>query len=288
MDVEKYLKQVLEEESLSNDSSEINNIRETKKEIEEKIKASFDESPTIRYAGSYKKGTMIKANYDLDIVCYFDSEDDSAGSNLEEIYNNVKDVFTEDYSIEEKKSALRLKSKDGDDFHIDLVPGRFVDDSKTDCFLYQSEGEKNRLKTNLDVHISHIKDSGLIDTIKLIKVWKNVIGIDIKTFILELLVVKLGDKELSLEESLKNFWKIISNDIENISIEDPANSNNDLTLLFGDIQKNKLSIAAKEALKLAEKGSWEEIFKIKSRQSNQVEVLGEAGAQSRPYFSHES
>jgi len=284
MDVEKYLKQVLEEESLSNDSSEINYIRETKKEIEKKIKASFDKSPTIRYAGSCKKGTMIKANYDLDIVCYFDSEDDSAGSNLEEIYNNVKDVFGEDYSIEEKKSALRLKSKDGDDFHIDLVPGRFVDDSKTDCFLYQSEGEKNRLKTNLDVHISHIKDSGLIDTIKLIKVWKNVIGIDIKTFILELLVVKLGDKELSLEESLKFFWEIISNDIENISIEDPANSNNDLSLLFGDTQKELLSSASMETLKLVKEERWEEIFQKECKKNN---IIYESSIQSKPYCPYD-
>ena len=51
------------------------------------------------------------------------------------------------------------------DFHIDVVPGRFTDETKADAYLYQCGGDKKRLKTNLDVHLDHVRDSGVTDAI---------------------------------------------------------------------------------------------------------------------------
>ena len=45
--------------------------------------------------------------------------------------------------------GLRLKSRDPKtrqvDFHIDVVPGRYIDDTETDVFLHQEAGTKERL-----------------------------------------------------------------------------------------------------------------------------------------------
>jgi hypothetical protein len=121
--------------------------------------------------------------------------DTAAGETLEEIYHNTASALEPTYVIERKPSALRPKDHDpqrfGVDFHIDVVPGRYIDDSKADTFLYQSSGEKKRLKTNLEVHINHVKDSGVIETIRLIKLWRERKGLKFKTFVLELLVIKL-------------------------------------------------------------------------------------------------
>ena len=70
------------------------------------------------------------------------------------------------------------------------MPGRFVDESGTDCFLYQASGEKERLKTNLDVHIDHVKNSGVIPGIRLLKLWKARRALSIRQFPFEMLIVQ--------------------------------------------------------------------------------------------------
>jgi hypothetical protein len=72
-------------------------------------------------------------------------------------------------------------------------------------YLFQSSGDKKRLKTNLDVHLDHVRDSGVIDAIRLAKLWKVRNGLPVRTFVLELAVIKLleGHKNPSLYEKEK-------------------------------------------------------------------------------------
>lgn len=263
MDYEAYLKQVLETHSLADDSSEIKDLRAEKENVETLIRSAFDGSPIIRYAGSYKKGTMIKDSYDLDIICYFKSEDDSAGENLEEIYNNIKLKLEDKYTVIPKKSALRLHTGDDKDFHIDVVPGRFVDDTLTDAFIHQHNAEKQYTKTNLQKHIEHIKNSGLTNTIKLVKIWRELNSVPLKTFVLELLVIRLlKDKKDSdgLANCLKCFFEETNEHIENIVLEDPANSGNDLSELFDDNTRALMKALAGQASGLISNDQWKNIF----------------------------
>ena len=131
-----YLQTVLKSQDLADDSAELKALTARRKDVEALLRSAFpDSSPTIRYGGSKAKGTLIKESYDLDIVCCFPHDDTTAGETLEDIYNNVAAALEKDYAVERKRSALRLRDKDLVDFHIDVVPGRFTDDSKTDCFL---------------------------------------------------------------------------------------------------------------------------------------------------------
>ncbi len=88
---------------------------------------------------------MNLASYDLDIIL-LQHDDTTAGNTLEDIYNNTYDTLQDEYFVERKGSALRLKDKNpknyGVDFHIDVVPGRYVDDQKSDVFIYRSTGDK--------------------------------------------------------------------------------------------------------------------------------------------------
>ncbi len=266
MKLEKYLKQILKNQTFSDDDDEIKQLQKIRKKVEQIIKDAFGEDKlTIRYGGSKAKGTMIKESYDLDIVSYFSHDDNTAGETLKDIYNNVKSELEKDYYVDPKTSALRLKDKASEDvlvdFHIDVVPGRFVDDSEADVYLYQASGEKERLKTNLDIHIEHIRDSGKNDIIRLIKLWNHLTGLGLKTFILELLVVKyskeIGDKPLS--NGIISFWEYLK-EHEDISIEDPANpEGNDLSDYLTST-KQLLKMYATNALGLIESGNWEGIF----------------------------
>lgn len=269
MTPQEYLQAILKNQTFLENSDELKALREERKKVEELLSSSFQKSsPTIRYGGSMAKGTMIRENYDLDIICYFNTGDDLAGKTLEEIFNNVKKALETKYRVITKTSALRLENKDpkqlGVYFHIDVVPGRYTDDKKSDAFLYQNSGKEKRLKTNLQIHIDLVKDSGLIDTIKLTKLWKIRNGLAIKTFALELLVIealkKMNDAK-GVDVCLKKLWEQLGGNIDNIKIEDPANpTGNDLSELFNSTTKSALSSSAQRALASIEKEDWVNIF----------------------------
>ncbi len=215
------------------------------------------------------KGTMIREAYDGDMTCYFPHDETEAGDNLKEIYENVARILTEKFEVERKKSALRVKDPStmtsmgfAADLHIDVVPGRFTSEEKTDVFLHQVNSEKGRLKTNLQVHIDHIRKSGVRPAIRLIKLWNVRNGIGAKTFVLELLVVKLldGRREVRLSAQLEHVWKELRDNAEELIVEDPANpSGNDLTPLLEEI-RDRLSSVAAVTLEQIESVGWEAVF----------------------------
>lgn len=261
-----YLQAILKDQTLSTNGDELEALRKHRADVEKLLKEHFSEStPTIRYGGSKAKGTMILESFDLDITCYFPHSDDEAGETLEQIYSKSREALETDYYVEQKASAIRLKDRTPEtfavDFHIDVVPGRFIDDSKTDVFLHRTTGDKTRLKTNLQVHIDHIKDSGLVDAIRLLKLWKVRNGLLIKTFVLELLAVKLLAKRKSsgLSTQLEHIWTECRDNAANLAVEDPANSNNDLKDLL-DESCYHLSTVASTSLSLIETIGWEAVF----------------------------
>ena len=291
METEAYLQSVLKSQTLAPDSQELKDLQKHRANVEETLREHFDECfPTIRYGGSKAKGTMIRESYDLDIICYFPHDDTEAGETLEEIYNSVREALSGKYLVEPKASALRLKALDqknsGVDFHIDVVPGRFTDDSKTDAFLYQVSGEKKRLKTNLDVHICHVKDSGFTEAIRLLKLWKVRNGLRVKNFPLELFTIDLlkYKKTAALEKQLKHVWEKVRDEMDEISIEDPANpTGNDLTGLLSPAIREALSSVAKATLEAIERSGWEAVFGPVEEEKDEnvggkVEVLRRAAA----------
>jgi hypothetical protein len=148
----------------------------------------------------------------------------------------------------------------GHDFHIDVVPGRFTDATRTDCFLHVNDDQKSRLKTNLEKHVSHIRESGKTDQIKLLKLWNKVHGVNVKTFVLELLAMKYSASG-SLGDSLLNFWNKLSVQSSSLAIEDPANpSGNDLSAIFSDATRASLQAAASSTLRMIDQAGWESVF----------------------------
>lgn len=268
MNENEYLAAILKQQTLAPDSQELNALQEHRGKVERLLCDYFKaSSPTIRYGGSKAKGTMIKEAYDLDMPGYFGHDDTRAGQTLEDIYGNTRKALESDYWVEPKPSALRLKDHDPQkfkvDFHIDVVPGRYTDDTKTDTFLYQSSGEKKRLKTNLDVHIEHVRDSGVTEAIRLLKLWRVRNGIRIRHFALELLTIKMlkDKKSLTLDGQLKHVWEELRNHPDNLSIEDPANpTGNDLSALLDASIKSELSGVACATLDAIANSGWQAVF----------------------------
>jgi hypothetical protein len=174
----------------------------------------------------------------------------------------VRKALEKEYLVIPKTSALRLRSQQQVDFHIDVVPGRYTDDKKADCFIYQASAEKCRLKTNLDTHIAHVRDSGVVDAIRLLKLWKTRKGLRVKQFAFELLIIKLlnGKKAKPLSDQLQHVLTEIKDAIDPIPVEDPANpSGNDLTSVLTGCW-SELSVTAASTLTVVKDAGWEGVF----------------------------
>ncbi len=282
---QEYLEEVLEGQDLGDDSQEMKDLRAHRRDVEALLTDKFSSSsPTIRYGGSKAKGTMVKEYYDLDIVCYFPHDDTDAGDTLEEIYNNVRDALKEKYDVREKTSALRLRSKEasnfGKDFHIDVVPGRYVDGDRGDCFLHQTQGDKSRLKTNLQTHIDHIRDSGVVDAIRLLKLWKVRRGLTVKQFVFELLIIKaLKDKKaLPLAEQVEHVLGELADASEPIPVEDPANpQGNDLMPALKATWPG-VTAAAASTLRTLDASGWQAVFGPSEKANNAGTRVGRLSA----------
>jgi hypothetical protein len=277
MNTNEYLQKILAAQTLGTDSEELKALQEHRADVEALLRKEFkDCSPTIRYGGSKAKGTMIRESYDLDLICYFPHDDTKAGATLEDIYNNTKRALSKSYVVEPKQSAIRLKGLDTDhynqDFHIDVVPGRFTDEDKSDAYLYQAAGEKKRLKTNLDVHIEHVRDSGVTDAIRLIKLLES-------------------KKSSSLSAQLEHVWKEFRDNIDDLTVKDPANpEGNDLSEALNSA-KAVLQSTASQTLSVIASAGWEVVFGTvaSESESNKLARLRGAAAsvavQSKPWFT---
>jgi hypothetical protein len=282
-----YLQKVLELQKLEQDSDELTAVQDHRADVEKLLRDHFEKSsPTIKYGGSIAKGTLVKESYDLDVICYFENDDTDAGETLKDIYYNVKEALQDDYLIDEKASALRLKNNDpdelGQDFHIDVVPGRYIDDTKGDTFLYQVSGEKSRLKTNLDVHIEHVKNSEVIDAIRLFKLWRKRNGVQVKNFALELSVIELlkEKKDSPLADQLKHVWTEFRDNIDALTIKDPANpEGNDLSELLSDAVRSSLTYTASSTLQTLDTDGWTAVFgEVEDDEEAKVQNLQKAAA----------
>lgn len=246
MDIEKFLKGLLTSQDLSDQQEK--DLQAHKKEVTNFLQSAFDTSPEIKYAGSREKGTMIRDNYDLDIVCYFPSSDDRP---LKEIREDVADRLNEKYLITSKASAERIMNLKGAtapvDFHIDVVPGRFIENSD-DVFLHVAYGDKERMQTNLKTHINHIKYSECVPIIRLAKLWAHRNNINIKTFVLELFVVKALSGYKDKGDLKKGFMKTLEefkNSFSSTQLIDPANTGNIVSQLVTASEKSLVVQSAK-------------------------------------------
>lgn len=232
---------------------------------------------------------MIRESYDLDLICYFPRDDEDAGKTLKEIYGSVKQALANDYYVEEKQSALRLRDKSPEsykaDLRIDVVPGRYIDEEKADLFIYQAGAEKDRLKTNLEVHIAHVSKSGVRPAIRLMKLWRVRNGLQIKTFALDLLVIKLlkSKKDEPIDKQLLHLWKTFKETADDLSIEDPANpSGNNLSSMLSTWIRTQLSTVASSTLTLIDTAGWEAVFgkvpEAKTKGGDRVAQLQQAAA----------
>lgn len=262
---EQYLKAVLAGQDLEEDGPEMKDLAERRRDVERILRRRFGKEPVMKVGGSVAKGTTNRESYDLDLPFYFPRDDESGGKTIREIYENVEEALQEHYHTERKGVAVRLYEREkGTDFHTDVVPGRYIDGDSGDAFLYPANTEKERLQTNLEVHIAHVKDSGVVDAIRLQKLWRVRRNLSVKTFALELLTIDLlaTRKHDKLPDQMIHVWTEFRDNIDDLCIEDPANSGNDLSEMLNDAVRDQLQANARQTLEILERQGWAGVFGV--------------------------
>jgi len=252
MENEKILSKILAEQSLNQNQKR--RLKDLRMKVRDQLEEILEKKPTVYYAGSYRKKTMIKASYDLDIVLLWSSK----------VSTSVKDLYTK-VGSELQKNWNKLRAKkvgweigfDGD-FHIDVIPGKRKHKSQRQAYLYNREID-GRFLTSIIKQVNYIKRRRRGKVIKLMKLWVKRKEVPIKTFILELMVVKgckyLPRKDLDLQ--LKTALKFIADNINTIRLEDPANHQNIITNNLTKEEKDRIRVLATQAI---ETKNWNQVF----------------------------
>lgn len=246
-----YLAGVLADIAVPDDTKEA--MQAKRAEVEKVLRDRFGSGPRIYYAGSYKKWTMIKASSDLDIVMYVPATDNRT---LKSLYQETHQALVSGgLTVTKKNVALKIYDNSGG-FHVDVVPGRALDDTFVDANLYQSEADTSR-KTSIKKHIEHIRQSTAREIIKLAKQWRRNHNMSwFSSFALELSVVKaLNGKSTTPVDSaflaLLDYWRDYAGSMR---LVDPANSNNCI-----DMSTSERYLLAAQAKASRGQKNWEDV-----------------------------
>ena len=207
------------------------------------------------------KYTAIKSKYDIDIGLQFNNEDFET---LEVMFDDVKSTLTKEYgqaNTRDQNVSIRVQINGHD---IDIVPGRKIVNGEHDVFLHIQRDDDTRIKSNLHIHVNLIKNFSELETIKLLKIWRIRKDFKFKSFALELMVKKALEDEtiLGLDNKFQFMMNYIVENIDTISLTDPANSNNSISDSLTNSQKDSIKKYANRALKCIENNKWEKVFDL--------------------------
>ncbi len=247
-----YLEDILTKQQLTHD--QIQNLQNLRNEIQDVLTGNWNApTPRFYYGGSYAKNTMIQESYDLDIVIYFSSD---TNHSLKDIYEAVEARLKTKYITIRKNVAIRLPYERG--LHVDIVPGRALDNSYLYANLYASDLNTSK-QTSIKKHIDLVrKNGGYQNVIRLLKIWKLRNNLDLRTFPLEIIT---ANALVGVNSNLDNkFWTVLEflrDQFQTVWLEDPANSNNIVSDSISDFTKMSVTKAAWTSLS---KKTWNEII----------------------------
>lgn len=243
MSNENFLKHLLDLQDLK--PEQLDSLRNLRDLIQSQL-SILPGSPRFYYAGSFGKKTMINANFDLDIVVYWPH---NWNYSLKEIYKQVGSVLTKNWTIVKPKTvAWTLPFDNG--FHIDVVPGRALDNTYHFANLYHQKKDTS-FQTSIKTHIDTVRKSNCQDIIRLMKLWRHKKNVPIKkSLALELMTIK-GCQGVSggMEKKLYSALNYVYRNIMTAKIVDPANSINIISDEITPSERSQIQDAAFSAIR---------------------------------------
>ena len=209
---------------------------------------------SVYNSGSFAKGTSIRGGADLDL---FISLRPGTGKSLRRIYNYLHErVSAEGMSPRRQNVSIGVEV---DNVKVDLVPARkHAGSDDHSLYLRRDDGW---VKTNVDRHISMVRNAGKSPTIRATKVWRSNRGLGFPSFYLELAVLRAltHHPARGTADELQQVLEFLSTDFVDEEFADPSNEMNmisdDLTLG----QRQAIASQANASLRRISDGLWERV-----------------------------
>ncbi|MBU0630602.1 MAG: nucleotidyltransferase domain-containing protein [Candidatus Margulisbacteria bacterium] len=204
----------------------------------------------IKYSGSYAKGTAIHGGTDIDLFISLKSDTQQT---LQQIYNMLYDKMNNAGYLGIRKQNVSIHVNHAG-FEVDLVPAVHLGGNTEDHWLYVNRANRERTKTNVDAHISMVRNSGRIGEIVLAKIWRKNHNIDIPSIYLELIVIEsLKYSRSGLGDNLLKVLDYLSNSFVLARFVDPANTNN---IISDELNATEKQTIANQALQSRRGQNW--------------------------------
>src|SRR3546814_764282 len=137
----------------------------------------------IRTSGSFAKGTAVHGGTDIDL---FVSLTSTLTDTQQRISDTLFNAFLQAGYAPRRQNVSTGLTVNG--WKVDVTPARRQDQYGNYHSLWSTK-TGSWLQTNISEHIRVVSNSGRLDEIRLIKIWRNHFGIDWQSFYLELFVL---------------------------------------------------------------------------------------------------
>lgn len=216
---------------------------------------------SILDSGSRAKGTAISLASDVDYLVSLTSDCNENEGGLKSIYESLFTKLNSNYkSVRKQNVSIRINLNG---LEVDITPARRQPGNTNNHWLYVSKLD-TRKQTNIQRHIADISKSGRTNEVKILKIWRELNGLDFPSIYLEYLLMNnillykpKGTNYLSNNawHALKELAKNIGNPLY-LKITDPANVSNTLSDLLTNFEKNKIINQAQTAIR---QSNWNQI-----------------------------
>lgn len=250
---DEYLRQILEREAV--DASARSPLRALGTEVAAFIRRHagnglFDLYPI----GGFERGTANRSGRSIDFLASFSPQ---VTAHAGDIYERLFDLLARHgHEPERRHVSISFKLKDA---IVDLVPGK-REAMTTDVHELWLDPLQRPIKTNPTQHILDIAASGRREEIRIIKIWRDQVGLDFPGFYLELSVLAALRRRPQgpLADDVWAVFGYLEGMFPARSILDPVNANN--------IVSDQLSAVAKDAIRKAAQvarggRAWSEIIR---------------------------
>lgn len=253
----KYLDAVLKTHNIELEETKISAYRRERNRIKEALESHYGSRMyNPLNSGSYAKHTAINTNFDMDLAVPFKRKEFAT---LKEMFEDVESLMDDlkgqpAYPItkvtRQRRSINLILNVNGEELDMDIVPGRELDDAQYEddhnLNLYDSK-VPTWIQTNIKTHNELLESCPKErDVVKLLKAWKTAKKEDMKSFLVELMILAAFDNDSTLAdkklyERLTGSLTYMRDKITSIELVDPAN--------MGNIVSDTLSKTEKEEFK---------------------------------------
>jgi hypothetical protein len=178
---------------------------------------------SVKLAGSHAKGTDLRDS-DVDLFLTYSP---NTPAPLSAIQTDLVDHFHGQI----RNVSVRIAYKG---LTVDLVPSQ-------NNILWQARFNTS-LKTDIDKQIRYVRNSGLIDEILALKIWRRRHALRFPSFLMELATIHARPKDF---RALLHF---LATDFPTTRLLDPANSDNVVSDLLTEVEKLRIARRAEMSL----------------------------------------